>query len=151
MKQSWLWLAVVVLLLAQGGCGQRPGEPDLARSGAMTPVAHPVGPLPGPAETQPVANPLAGDARARLDGRRLFVAFNCSGCHGGYAGGGMGPSLRDDSWLYGGGSGDIYDSIAEGRANGMPAWGTLLPAEHIWQLVSYIETLETPNEADPPT
>jgi cytochrome c oxidase cbb3-type subunit 3 len=62
----------------------------------------------------------------------------------------MGPSLRDSTWLYGGSDADIYASIAEGRANGMPAWGTKLAADQIWQLVSYIQSLRTPNEPERP-
>jgi cytochrome c oxidase cbb3-type subunit 3 len=115
--------------------------------------AHIVGPVPGPPSSSrraPASNPYEGDAVARQAGRRLFVAFNCSGCHGGHAGGGMGPSLRDEDWIYGGKPGEIYSSIADGRAHGMPAWGTRLPPEVIWQLVSYIGSLRTPDEAEPP-
>lgn len=109
-----------------------------------------VGPMPGVGEPEPVANPLADDATARMDGRRYFVQFNCSGCHGGHAGGGMGPSLRDPAWIYGGDGGDIYDSIAQGRAHGMPAWGKLLPADVIWRITAYVQSLRTSEEPEPP-
>jgi cytochrome c oxidase cbb3-type subunit 3 len=153
------------LAILQGGCAKGwPGD-DSARgaaddrnevradvvSGHMPGVSYPVGPLPGPGETVAAANPLGDDAEAREQGRRLFVHFNCSGCHGGHAGGGMGPSLRDAAWIYGNKDSDIYDSIVEGRAHGMPSWGPLLPSEQIWQIVAYIQTLETPQEAEPPT
>lgn len=111
---------------------------------------EPVGPVPGPARHQPPQNPLRQDPQAGLEGRRLFLHFNCAGCHGDHGGGGMGPSLRDADWIYGGEDGDIYDSIAEGRAHGMPAWGVMLPDRQIWQLVAYITTLETPKEIEPP-
>jgi cytochrome c oxidase cbb3-type subunit 3 len=140
--------AVLTIVLA--ACQQAPEPPDMG-AGRMPAVPHPVGPLPGPAEAIPARNPLADDARARLEGRRLFVHFNCAGCHGGHAGGGMGPSLRDDTWIYGGADSDVYDSIVSGRAHGMPAWGPMLPSEQIWQIVAYIQTLETSQEADPPT
>jgi cytochrome c oxidase cbb3-type subunit 3 len=143
-------MPALVLAFGFAGCQQAPEPPD-TKAGRMPSVPHPVGPLPGPAENIPASNPLRNDARARLEGRRLFVHFNCSGCHGGHAGGGMGPSLRDDVWQYGGSDSDVFDSIASGRAHGMPAWGTMLPSEQIWQLVAYIQTLETSNEADPPT
>ena len=58
------------------------------------------------------------------EGRELFVRMNCSGCHGGRAGGGMGPSLRDEDWLYGNTDQQIFSTILEGRAHGMPSWGT---------------------------
>lgn len=122
-----------------------------AMSAPPTQVA--VGPVPGtgqPLYTRSIRNPLAGDAGALQDGRRLFVAFNCSGCHGGRAGGGMGPSLRDEEWLYGNSDAHIFDSIAAGRANGMPAWGTSLPQTEIWKLVSYIQSLRTDREPQAP-
>jgi hypothetical protein len=33
----------------------------------------------------------------------------------------------------------------------MPAWGTLVPPNQIWQLVTYIESLRTPDEPQPPS
>ena len=114
-------------------------------------AAHPIGPQPGP--ERPVRNadnPYADDPQAVAEGRRLFIWFNCSGCHGGRGGGGMGPSLRDAEWLYGHEDQDVYDSIAQGRAHGMPAWGLKLPAEQIWKLTSYIATLGTSEEPDAP-
>jgi cytochrome c oxidase cbb3-type subunit 3 len=95
-------------------------------------------------------NPFADNAVALTEGRTLFVQYNCAGCHGGHAGGGMGPSLRDVVWIYGNSDAHIFDSIAEGRAHGMPAWGTKLPQEQIWKLVAYIQSLRTPQEPQPP-
>jgi cytochrome c oxidase cbb3-type subunit 3 len=116
------------------------------------PAIASVGPVPGPTHTPSgMANPFADNAAARATGRDLFVRYNCSGCHGGHAGGGMGPSLRDEDWIYGHADAQIFDSIAQGRANGMPAWGTLVPANQIWQLVTYIESLRTPDEPQPPS
>jgi cytochrome c oxidase cbb3-type subunit 3 len=112
----------------------------------------PLGPVPGPLNSvkSTVQNPHAHQPDALKAGRQLFVAFNCSGCHGGHAGGGMGPSLRDAVWIYGGTPQDIFNSIASGRANGMPAWGSYLPPDTIWQLVTYIQSLRTPEEPEPP-
>ena len=84
------------------------------------------------------------------EGRQLFVQFNCYGCHGGRAGGGMGPSLRDQDWIYGSDDAQVFDSISRGRANGMPAWGQRLPDDVIWKLVTYVKSLRTPQEPDPP-
>ena len=72
-------------------------------------------------------NPYSNDPVALQDGWRLFNWYNCSGCHGGHAGGGMGPSLRDNVWLYGNRDDQIFSSIAQGRSNGMPSWGTRIP------------------------
>ena len=95
-------------------------------------------------------NPFANDPVALQDGRRLFNWYNCSGCHGGHAGGGMGPSLRDPVWLYGNRDDQIFDTIAQGRSKGMPAWGTKIPEQQIWELVAYIKSMGTPQEPDPP-
>jgi cytochrome c oxidase cbb3-type subunit 3 len=63
----------------------------------------------------------------------------------------MGPSLRDRVWIYGNRDDQIFDSIAHGRSNGMPAWGTKIPESQVWQLVAYIQTMGSPQEPDPPT
>ena len=131
------------------GCGRPPG--DLAASSAPPPIFTPVGPVPGPTENPPrVQNPYAKDRGAMGEGRQLFVRFNCSGCHGGRAGGGMGPSLRDVDWLYGSTDAQIFSSIAQGRAHGMPAWGTKISEDQIWKLVAYVKSLRTPDEPQPP-
>ncbi|MGI8740622.1 MAG: c-type cytochrome [Gammaproteobacteria bacterium] len=89
-----------------------------------------------------IKNPLEGDKQAIATGETLFNAMNCSGCHAPEAGGGMGPALTDTTWVYGDQPADIYLTISNGRPNGMPSYGHTLPAEQIWQLVTYIETLE---------
>ena len=113
-------------------------------------VRQPVGPVAGIGDLPPDKNPLGDDRNVLQEGRRLFVQYNCYGCHGGRAGGGMGPSLRDQIWLYGSTPGKIFNSIAEGRAHGMPAWGTRLPDRHIWALVAYIQSLRTRDEPEAP-
>lgn len=145
--------AALITALALAGCqktdkwAEAPGP-----SGALPTLQAAVGPVPGPGNgALGPANPYADDARSPQAGRTLFVRFNCSGCHGGRAGGGMGPSLRDQTWLYGSSDSAIFASIAQGRGNGMPAWGTKLPAQQIWQLVSYIKSLRTDHEPDKPT
>jgi len=70
-----------------------------------------------------------------------FIAFNCVGCHMSNGGGGMGPALSNNKWIYGSKPANIYLSIAQGRAAGMPAWGTVLPSNVIWELVSYIQSI----------
>ena len=120
-------------------------------AGAPPPAVEVLGPIPGAVEPEPVdENPYAGDAEALREGRQLFVAYNCYGCHGGRAGGGMGPSLRDSTWLYGGSPANIFSSIALGRPHAMPAWGALLPAEILWKITAYIESLGTPMEPAAP-
>ena len=124
--------------------------PSAAPEGERSVVRQPVGPIPGVGDLKPEKNPLGTDRNVLQEGRRLFVQYNCSGCHGGRAGGGMGPSLRDEIWIYGKTPGKIFNSIAEGRAHGMPAWGTRLPDRQIWALVAYIQSLRTKDEPEAP-
>lgn len=145
------WLAVVIGMtaLVWAACDHPPG--DVAAASALPAIETPVGPVPGPSMNPPrQQNPYGQELGAISEGRLLFVRMNCSGCHGGRAGGGMGPSLRDIDWIYGGTDAQIFSSIMEGRAHGMPAWGTMLPADQGWKLVAYIRSMRTPSEAQPP-
>lgn len=132
------------------------GSPTQSVSATVPPALAPVGPIPGPqlAGEDPsttIENPYANDPSALEEGRQFFVAMNCAGCHGGHAGGGMGPNLRSPKeWLYGNTPANIFDSISMGRGKGMPAWGTKLPPEVIWKLVLYVQSLGTPEEPEKP-
>jgi cytochrome c oxidase cbb3-type subunit 3 len=86
-------------------------------------------------------NPQAGKAEAIQRGMNYFVSFNCVGCHAPNGGGGMGPALSNRTFIYGGDPANIYLSIYQGRPNGMPAWGAMLPDSLIWDLVSYIQSI----------
>jgi cytochrome c oxidase cbb3-type subunit III len=74
-------------------------------------------------------------------GMKDFDDFNCSGCHAPNGGGGMGPALSNDTWIHRASAANIYLSIAQGRSNGMPAFGAMLPDRTIWELVAYIQSL----------
>lgn len=76
-------------------------------------------------------------------GQQYFTWYNCSGCHFS-GGGGIGPALMDDKWLYGGQLDQIYRSIADGRPNGMPTWRGKIPDAQIWQIAAYVKSLSTP-------
>jgi cytochrome c oxidase cbb3-type subunit 3 len=144
--------ALCLGLLALTGC-QRDHDAGRPAPQVEAGAQAPVGPVPGPGSASSALDRpgvYAGNAVATVEGRRLFVRFNCSGCHGGRGGGGMGPSLRDQDWIYGSSDAQIFDSIAQGRAHGMPAWGTRLPADQIWKLVAYIDAMRAPNEPDAP-
>ena len=139
-------------MLVAAGCAQEPaGEADFLEASPVTDA--PIGPLPGRTETEPddAQNPFSDAVDALAEGRRYFVAYNCAGCHGDHGGGGMGPSLRDDAWLYGSSDLRIANSIAEGRAYGMPTWGRMLTPAQIWQITAYIKSMRTPREPQPPT
>ena len=143
--------ALAIACAVAGGAGCQKQSPILASAGALPQSAYFIGPQPGPDRPLPQAmNPYANDASILPQGRQLFVQYNCSGCHGDHGGGGMGPSLRDTLWYYGGDDASVFASITEGRQHGMPSWGSKLPREQIWMLVAYIKSFRTPNEPDPP-
>jgi cytochrome c oxidase cbb3-type subunit 3 len=76
-------------------------------------------------------------------GKQYYTWYNCSGCHFN-GGGGIGPSFMDKTWRYGGRIDQIYNSIAEGRPNGMPTWRAKIPDAQIWEIAAYVRSLSTP-------
>jgi cytochrome c oxidase cbb3-type subunit 3 len=105
------------------------------------------GPSPSPGGD---ISPFQQNAWGMAEGTRLFTAYNCSGCHAN-GGGGMGPALMDDKWIYGSQPINIFGSIIEGRPNGMPSWRNKIPDAQVWQLVAYIQSLsgQAPQTAMP--
>ena len=100
---------------------------------------------PGPAMVLPkVDAPYDDNAWAVSEGKSLFNSMNCSGCHF-QGGGGIGPPLMDEEWIYGSEPQQIFSSIADGRPNGMPAWKYTLSTQQIWELVSYVRSLSSLN------
>lgn len=81
-----------------------------------------------------------GNAYALAEGKRLFVAYNCHGCHS-RGGGGMGPALMDDEWAYGAEPLNVYTSIVGGRPGGMPTYKGKIPEYQVWQLVAYVRSM----------
>jgi cytochrome c oxidase cbb3-type subunit 3 len=98
--------------------------------------------IPGNVPIGPgVESPVGDSPQAANRGMQYFVAMNCVGCHAPNAGGGMGPSLSNGTFLYGSEPANIYLSIYQGRPQGMPAWGVMLPDNVIWDLVAYVRSI----------
>jgi cytochrome c oxidase cbb3-type subunit 3 len=96
---------------------------------------------PGDVDIRPKLQTPPVDEQAAERGMQNFASFNCVGCHMGNGGGGMGPALSNHAFIYGSAPENIFLSIYQGRPNGMPAWGTVLPEDAIWDLVAYIRNL----------
>jgi cytochrome c oxidase cbb3-type subunit 3 len=94
----------------------------------------------GGSPTAPVHTPYENNAVALSEGKRLYSAYNCVGCHA-HGGGGMGPALIDDQWAYGHEADQIYHSILEGRPNGMPSFRGKVPDYQIWELAAYVRSM----------
>ena len=107
-----------------------------------------VSPLqPGPTyDSTHLGNVYQENAYAVTEGQRLFGWYNCAGCHAN-GGGGMGPPLIDDEWIYGSAPEQVYATIVQGRPNGMPSFGSRIPTPQVWMLVAYVRSLsaQTPS------
>ena len=147
MRASIIVLGTTVILAAATAprvVRQGP-SPNAGATDSMRFVAHPDNIPPGfPSTDRPLAlkNPYEGNAQALKTGAQLYVAYNCIDCHGADGSGAMGPSLADGRWHFGGTAAEVYESIYQGRPEGMPAWGSLLSSDQIWTLVTYVRSLE---------
>lgn len=96
-----------------------------------------------PMSGQPVVlrNPFEGDKQAIATGKQLFVSYNCVDCHGADGAGAMAPSFQDGRWHFGGSAGAVFESIYQGRPEGMPSWGGRISNDQIWMLTSYVRSL----------
>jgi mono/diheme cytochrome c family protein len=72
------------------------------------------------------------------EGRKVFLRENCYGCHGGRAGGGMGPNLRSEAE-------DVGEAVHQGESGGMPAYPKITALE-ITNLQAYFRSIRTPAE-----
>src|SRR5262249_16469203 len=107
---------------------------------------HLAGQAPQPATTTKTRNPVAGDSKAVTDGAVLFRQ-ECMFCHGVAAPGGMrGPDPPTGSWNHGGADSDLFETISHGiQGTAMPA--NKLTEDEIWQVVTYLRTLQQPPTA----
>ena len=138
--------AVIALVIAGFACDRerRPTRGTPPASLAATLVGQPL--KAGPASVGSDSShargpyPYAANAWAMAEGKSLYNAFNCVGCHA-QGGGGMGPALMDSVWIYGASPDSIYQTIVRGRPNGMPSFRGRLPEDRIWQLVAYVRSM----------
>lgn len=107
--------------------------PTVAMTQLFPGAANPPGP-------DPRREQYEGNAYHISEGKRLFDWFNCSGCHA-HGGGGSGPALMDDSWIYGGEIEQIVATISQGRPNGMPSFRGKIPEQQMWELAAYIRSM----------
>ena len=120
-------------------------------SGAIEPfgmrfIAHDENLPPGfPPHGTPLAikNPYEGNKDAVKTGGQLYVSYNCVDCHGVDGSGSMAPTFQDGRWHFGGSPAEIFESIYQGRPDGMPAWGGRISNDQIWMLTAYVRSLST--------
>lgn len=141
MKETAIACTALAMLLLPLGCKreQRVFDPgsagsQVANGTALNPV-HAGGSAPAPD-----INTYETSAYAVAEGKRLYNAYNCVGCHA-QGGGAIGPALMDAIWIYGSQPQQIYSDIVQGRPNGMPSYGGKLPEYQVWELVAYVRSM----------
>ena len=137
-------LAATTLLLcacAFAGCKREQRVFDPGSSGSQIANGVAVNEVhAGGSVSIPEHGPYEESAYAVGEGKRLFSAFNCAGCHN-HGGGGIGPALMDAKWIYGSHPEQIYSTIVQGRPNGMPSFAGKIPDYQVWELVAYVRSL----------
>ena len=149
VRKSVVETAVAIIVLSAvavrlSNATQAPVRPPQSATQPTYFVEHPDNIHPGLAfqgRWASLVNPYEGNPQRISEGGKLFIAYNCLDCHGADGSGAMGPSLQDSRWHFGGTPGDVFQSIYEGRPDGMPAWGGRIPDDQIWRLVAYVRTL----------
>src|SRR5271156_6425635 len=136
-------LVAVLAVAASNASAQQAAAPDAQHGPNEIAVTglFPNGGSPPPLDR--IGTRFEGNNPAIAAGKELFGQMNCTGCHFN-GGGGMGPALMSGHWRYGGRIEQIYESIAQGRPNGMPSWQFVLGSTQIWDLAAYAKSLSVP-------
>ena len=124
-------------------------------AGALAGCGQPASVDPGTRPRAP-GNPYASDAAAIAAGAELYATRACSACHGADARGGMGPSLRNDVWIYGSDDATLFDLVRGGsvalRASGrerlareaqygdMPPLAGAVDEAELWKILAWVRS-----------
>ena len=136
-------IAIAIAVVTIGACERErrqlhPSAAASALSGGVVLSALAAG--PPPAGVQKELTEAVGNAYAMSEGKRLFEAYNCVGCHA-HGGGAIGPALMDDNWIYGSAPANVFATIVEGRPNGMPSFRGRIPDFQVAELVAYVRSM----------
>lgn len=142
IKQNDKVILVLLLTLVFGSCKREQRQLNPPPS-SLTPTNTVRQSDLQPGESRPateVKNDYEENAYAVSEGKRLYQTYNCNGCHAN-GGGGIGPALMDDRWIYGSSPQNIYSTIIEGRPNGMPSFASKISDDQVWQISAYVRSL----------
>lgn len=106
-------------------------------------------------EVGKLKNPYTGNAAAAEEGKKLYLANSCNGCHGGGGGGGMCPPLTNQTWVYGSDDDTIFRLITLGSKDlgrprkgsenvkgPMPGYKDIITKEDdLWKIIAWMRTL----------
>lgn len=141
MKRAALILPFLLLAACEREDREFRSNPVTAESDekiALTSLS--AGPSPPVERRTGLGEQYENNAYHVAQGKKYYVWFNCNGCHA-HGGGGMGPPLIDDKWIYGASIENIVQTIREGRPNGMPSFRGKVPDEQIWQVAAYVRSM----------
>jgi cytochrome c oxidase cbb3-type subunit III len=135
-------IALVLAVAAMTSCRREERvfeDVSVAGARSIRPALSPLS--PGSSTPQiPENSPFQDNAWGISEGKRLYENVNCVGCHS-HGGGGMGPALMDEKWIYGSHPATIFETIVEGRPNGMPSFRGKLTDQQVWQIVAYVQAM----------
>jgi len=111
------------------------------------------------AEKGSLTNPYStSNSDVVAQGKEIYMAAGCNGCHGGTGGGGMGPPLTNPIWIYGNDDDTLFRVIALGTdalleqgytrtgsehvVGPMPAQGTIVKStDDMWKMITWIHSI----------
>jgi cytochrome c oxidase cbb3-type subunit 3 len=142
---------IIAMLLFSIGCKREERVFDPGAAGSQVANGTSLNEVhAGITSSSPDISKYESSAYAVSEGKRLYNAYNCVGCHA-QGGGGIGPPLMDSAWIYGSQPPQIYSDIVQGRPNGMPSFGGKLPDYQVWELVAYVRSMsgQLPSDVAP--
>jgi mono/diheme cytochrome c family protein len=109
------------------------------------------------AEKGTLKNPYSDYESVAPEGRKIWLSAGCNGCHG-MGGGGMGPPLTNQVWVYGKDDDTLFRLIALGSdalqkqgysrkgsenvVGPMPAMGTVVKStDDLWKIIAWIRSI----------
>jgi cytochrome c oxidase cbb3-type subunit III len=151
MRVMRVMLVMLVMPVTLVACERERRDFKVPNGDHLTQATRLTGLQPGvPSQAPSIESPFKDNAYGLSEGKRLYAAYNCNGCHAN-GGGGIGPALMDHRWIYGYRPDQIFATIVQGRPNGMPSFGGRVPEQQVWQLVAYVQSMSgnVPKDAAP--
>jgi mono/diheme cytochrome c family protein len=116
------------------------------------------------AEKGSLKSPYADYASVAEDGRKVYLAAGCNGCHG-MGGGGMGPPLTNQVWVYGKDDDTLFRLTALGSdelqkqgysrkgsenvVGPMPPFGQIVKSDDdMWKIIAWIRSVNPDSASD---
>lgn len=132
MSSRHLMFGVLILAACNGSSAKdnSKGEPAAAKVTAAADV---------PAGT----NPFGKSAQGVVEGKKLYLKYGCTGCHGVGGGGGMGKPVIDDEWKFGSDDQTLFKLVRGEIPNQtMPnSIGKAMTDEEVWKVLIYVRSL----------